>query len=151
MDIVRDVSSIIGLILSAAALFTLFSNKAKEAIAKLFGKYGQTKELSDEMAKMKVLLEDHIAEENKFRGECIDRDRVATEFMKTQCRNIIKTMFYNYKDDKILPLYDKQMLIFVKELYINRLHGNSFAAVLLEDMEGWDVDYDNFHPDDLTE
>jgi hypothetical protein len=46
----------------------------------------------------------------------------------------------------VLPLYEKKTLIMIEDLYINRLKGNSFAELLLDEMRDWEIDYSRYHP-----
>ena len=34
----------------------------------------------------------------------------------------------------------------MEELYLNALHCNTFAALLLKEMDKWAVDYESVHP-----
>ena len=50
-------------------------------------------------------------------------------------------MFYEYYNAKVLPLYEHKWLLKREDLYIRRLHGNSFASELIAEMKKWPVDY----------
>ncbi|MDR3150003.1 MAG: hypothetical protein LBT88_08370 [Oscillospiraceae bacterium] len=62
---------------------------------------------------------------------------ITTEFIKAQCRDIVKNIFYRYNDTKILPLYEKKTLMNISELYVGKLGGNSYAGLLLDEMDAW--------------
>lgn len=148
MDIVRDAAAVIGVILSAASLVTLLSKTVRRFIANLFHKYGNADEVEAKIDELKSMLEQHIRDESQMHAEIAASTAINMEFTRTQCRNLIKTMFYKYKDTKILPLYEKKTLLSIKELYVDRLKGNSFAALLIEEMNGWEIDYDSSYPED---
>ena len=143
MEIIKNISAIIGVTLSAVSLFVLLSKTARNAIINLFKKYGKSEEVSKSISEIKEMLEQHIQEEKEFKDSITKMNEISIEFTKTQCRNIIKSIFYHYKDTKVLPLYEKKTLMNVEDLYINRLHGNSFAGLLIEEMSGWEVDYES--------
>ena len=147
MEVIKNIAAVIGVVLSAASLLTFVSEKARNVAAKFFGhifkKYGNKDSLDTEIANIKELLERHIEEENTFREGVMRMNEINIEFTKTQCRNIIKNIFYKYNDRKILPLYEKKTLMYIDDLYIKTLDGNSFAALLLSEMSNWDIDYDN--------
>jgi len=146
MEVVKNIAAVIGVVLSAASLIALLSKTFRSAISKLFKKYGKSDEVSDSIAQIKSMLERHIKDEAEFKDNVVQMNEINIEFTKTQCRNIIKTIFYKYNDTKVLPLYEKKTLMNVEDLYINKLHGNSFAALLLEEMSHWEIDYDSSHP-----
>ncbi|MBP5462748.1 MAG: hypothetical protein J6Y20_11600 [Lachnospiraceae bacterium] len=148
MEVVKDIAAVIGVVLSAASLITLLSKTVRNAIAKLFKKYGGSDDIYDSISKIKTMLERHVEDEEEFKAGVMQMNEINIEFTKTQCRNIIKTIFYKYNDTKVLPLYEKKTLMSVEELYINRLHGNSFAALLLEEMSHWEIDYESSHADE---
>lgn len=154
MEIIKNTAAVIGLILSAAGVISLFSKKARSAAAILFRyifkKYGNENTRS-EISQIKEMLERHIEDEKAFKEGVIKMNEINIEFTKAQCRNIIKNIFYKYNDTKILPLYEKKTLMSVEELYINRLGGNSFAALLLDEMSHWTIDYDSSHPNEDEE
>ncbi|MDD6022174.1 MAG: hypothetical protein PUB94_05955 [Oscillospiraceae bacterium] len=142
MEVVKNIAAVLGTIISAASLITLMSKTARQAIAGLFKKYGN----SDDMAEIKQLLERHLEEDKKFKEDISEMNDINMEFTRTQCRTIIKNIFYKYDKTKVLPLYEKKTLMSVKDLYVNRLHGNSFAIMMLDEMDGWEVDYESSHP-----
>lgn len=148
MEVVKDIAAVIGIILSAASLIALLSKTVRGMISRIFKKYGKPDEVFDSITEIKTMLERHIIDEKEFKDGVIQMNEINIEFTKTQCRNIIKTIFYKYNDTKVLPLYEKKTLMSVEDLYINKLHGNSFAALLLEEMSRWEIDYDSSHADE---
>ena len=68
---------------------------------------------------------------------------IDTEFVRTQCRNIVKNMFYKYCEEEKLPLYEFKTLIKIEELYVGKCKGNSFAQELIARMKTWEIDYAN--------
>ena len=146
MEVVKNIAAVIGVVLSAASLIALLSKTFRSAISKLFKKYGKSDEMSDSIAQIKSMLERHIKDEAEFKDNVVQMNEINIEFTKTQCRNIIKAIFYKYNDTKVLPLYEKKTLINIEDLYVKKLHGNSFVALLLEEMSRWEIDYDSSHP-----
>lgn len=151
MEVIKDIAAIIGVILSAASLITLLSKTVRTAIANMFKKYSHDDEVTQKINEIKTMLETHIREEQECKNNCMEANAISMEFIKTQCRNIIKTIFYRYNDTKVLPLYEKKTLLNVEDLYVRRLGGNSFAALLIEEMSHWDIDYGDMHPSEEDE
>ena len=148
MEVVKNIAAVLGVILSATSVLALVSKTVRSAIARLFHKYGNTDEINESITEIKSLLERHIAEEKEFKENITEMNDITMEFTRTQCRNIIKNIFYKYNDTKVLPLYEKKTLKYVEELYIKKLEGNSFASLLLDEMSEWEVDYESTHPDE---
>lgn len=87
-------------------------------------------------------------EDKEFKKAVSATNDIMAEFMRTQCRTIIKNIFYKYDDTKVLPLYEKKTLMSVEDLYVNKLHGNSFAMLMLDEMSHWTIDYESSHPEE---
>ena len=144
MEIVKNIAAILGAILTLSGVITLFSDKAKAAIGKMFAKFGN----EDEMLKVKDSIDElnkkwdnFIEEDKKFKAEMRENNEIAIEFTRNQCRDIIKNIFYKYCDEEKLPVYEWKTLLKIEELYINRCHGNSYAAGLIQKMKTWLIDY----------
>ena len=155
MEIIKNIAAVLGVILTAANILLLVSEKARKIAARIvehiFKKYGETDTVKAEVSDIKEMLTRHIEDEREFKEGVLRMNEINIEFTKAQCRNIIKNIFYKYCDTKVLPLYEKKTLMSVEELYINRLNGNSFAALLLEEMSHWTIDYDSSHPEENEE
>lgn len=145
MQLVRDITSVLGLITASASVAALVSKRLRTWLSGLVVRYSGAEEKENTIAEVKAMLEKHIAEDKTFRDQVTEVDNVMTEFVITQCRTTIKDKFYQYEHDKILPLYEKKTLMNIKNLYIDRLHCNSFASLLLDEMDTWEVDYDKTH------
>lgn len=139
---------ILGIAASAITVLTIVSKKFRGVIGGLFKKYGRSDELSENIDHIRTMLEKHISDDEDFRRGISEINDIAIEFTKAQCRNIIKNVFYKYKDTKVLPLYEKKTLMSVEDLYIRKMNCNSFASLLLQEMAKWDVDYDSSVPEE---
>ena len=148
MEVVKNVAAVLGVVLSSVSVITLISKRARTWLTRLIRKHGRVEESETTIGEIKALLERHIADEEIFKAEAKKQSEITLEFTKAQCRNIIKNLFYRYDDVRVLPLYEKKSLMMIEDLYINKLHGNSFAELLLDEMRGWDGDYNSSHPDE---
>lgn len=148
MEVVKNAAAILGAILSAASVITLVSKTVRRFIANFFRRCGKADEFSGDIAEIKKLLERHMEEDKKFKENVSATNDIMVEFMRTQCRTIIKSIFYKYNETKVLPLYEKKTLMSVEDLYVNKLRGNSFAMLMLDEMSHWTIDYESSHPDE---
>lgn len=145
MEIIKNIAAILGLILSFFSVITLLSKNVRSFLSKVIRKYSNSSESEETMDEIKKMLKQHIEDDNNFKKEIQEVNTITLEFTKTQCRNNIKNIFYKYNDTKRLPLYEKKTLMSIEDLYIGKLHCNSFAGFLLGEMKKWDVDYENEH------
>lgn len=76
---------------------------------------------------------------------------ITFDFAEKQCRNLIKNIFYKYKEARTLPLYEKKTLLYIEDLYINRMHKNHWGQTLLNEMKTWKVDYSGEDMDTLED
>lgn len=155
MEIIQNIAAILGLLLTAASVITLLSKTVRGAIKRLFAQHDKCAEdtelkenLSNSITELKQLLEKHIADDKEHNEQLAAHREVYVEFMRVLCRNIIKNIFYKYLDTKVLPLYEKKTLMSLEKLYIEELHCNSFATLLLKEMSSWDVDYAAAYPEE---
>ncbi len=146
MELLKNVAAVLGVILSAASVITLASKTARSGISRVIRKYSNIDESRETISEIKKMLEAHINDDQEFKAGVEATNEVLMEFMRTSCRGTIKDIFYRYKDTKILPLYEKKTLLYMEELYLNALHCNTFAALLLKEMDKWAVDYESVHP-----
>ena len=151
MQLVKDVTSVLGLITAGASVAALISKRLRSWVSGLVVRYSGAEEKENTIAEVKAMLERHIEEEKTFKDQVTECDNMMTEFVITQCRAMIKDKFYQYEHGRVLPLYEKKTLMNIKDLYIDRLHCNSFASLLLDEMETWEVDYDKTHYGECSE
>ena len=151
MQLVKDVTSVLGLITAGASVAALISKRLRSWVSGLVVRYSGAEEKENTIAEVKAMLEKHIEEEKTFKDQVTECDNMMTEFVITQCRAMIKDKFYQYEHGRVLPLYEKKTLMNIKDLYIDRLHCNSFASLLLDEMDTWEVDYDKTHYGECSE
>lgn len=137
LELIKNISSALGLILSASSVVALVSKRAKTTIGNFFKRYGNDDDISEIKASIKEVQDDIklIKESNS----------ITVDFTREQCRNMIKDMFYRYCDSKKLPLYEYRLLLLLEDFYIRRLHGNTFVIGMIEKMKTWEIDYSKAH------
>lgn len=137
MEIVKNVAAILGAILSLSSVITLFCRPIKAWLAQYLSKY--QKEQADNDRNQQI--QDTLARLEKSIKEIKEANDITVDYTREQIRGLIKEMFYEYYDEKVLPLYEHKWLLKLEDLYIRRLHGNSFASELIAEMKKWPVDY----------
>ena len=134
MEIIKNIAAIIGCILSIFSLITLCTKGGRAFIRSFFKR--NTKEIQDENARQTSDIQ-HIKEIlnlmlNKFVG--------LEEVSMQQCRNTIKTIYYKYCKDKRIPLYERKTADRTYRIYTDIFHGNSYGALLYEEICKWEID-----------
>lgn len=145
---VKDVAAVVGLILSSSSLLALIIKPVRTAIINFIrNKAGKT-ETEQQLSEIREMLQKHIEDDQRFRDKMEVAMEITTDFTERQCRNIIKNIFYKYKDGKVLPLYEKKTLKDMEDLYIRRMHKNHWGQLLIDEMNSWEVDCSS---DDIEE
>lgn len=133
LETIKNIAAILGAILSLSAVITLCCKPIQSYVAKKMLKYQEDKD-SQEIHKTLIRLEEKI--------DVIKLDNdITVDFTREQIRGIIKDMFYAYYDNKVLPLYEHKWLLKLEELYVKKLHSNSFIKELIDEMKTWNIDY----------
>lgn len=143
MEIIKNVSAVLSLIVAFGAVVALLSKSVRSFLGHVFARSGgedvrkDIRVLQEENEQIKQYIED----DTKFREQITNTNDIIMEFVRTQCRNIIKDIYNKYYDVQCLPYYDYKMLLSVEDLYVRRAHSNSFALDMINRMKTWDVDY----------
>lgn len=147
MDIIKNISAVLGLIVTFGAVCALLSKSVRSALRTIFIKNGgedidkRIDELTSKQDSYTEKLDKHIEDDKIFRESMTSLNDVIMEFIRTQCRNTIKDTYNKYHDVQKLPYYEYKVLLSVEDLYVKKAHGNSFAVDMLTRMKTWDVDY----------
>lgn len=133
METVKNIAAIIGCVLSLISLITIFT-KAGRAAIKSFFKHN-TQEIADENARQ--------AEDIKDIRAAIDEIAVQlgslSEFLRQQCRDSIKNIYYRYCKDKKIPLYERKTADATFKLYRKIWDGNSYVILMYDEIKKWEV------------
>lgn len=137
MEIVKNIAAILGAILSLSAVVTLCCKPIKAWLGHYLERYNKER---DEDERENELQETLARLETAMKDIKVAND-ITVDYTRERIRGTIKEMFYEYYGERKLPLYERKWLLKLEDLYINRLHGNSFAAELIAEMKKWPVDY----------
>ena len=172
IEIVKDIAAVLGCIVTLSGVLSIFSKTIRSFWGKIFQVYGDKKEIEEikqlvndnikslkekELQNINKSIEslttmitelsrkqdEHLRTYEEKMQNVEDLMDIDTEFVRTQCRTIVKNMFYKYCKEEKLPLYEYKLLLKVEDLYVVRCHGNSFAQGLISKMKTWEIDYSN--------
>lgn len=134
VDILKDISSILGVIISAITLITLLSNKFREKLISFF------KKRNDEIDEINNTQDGKIHSIEQRLASIEESNEIVKEFMLQQCKTQIKSTFYKYRNKEIIPYYEWQCTDAAYKIYHNSLKGNHDTSCLYEQMCKWQVD-----------
>lgn len=137
MEIVKNIAAILGAILSLSAVVTLCCKPIKAWLGRYLERYNKERDEDERENK----LEETLARLETAMNDIKVANDITVDYTRERIRGTIKEMFYEYYEERKLPLYEHKWLLKLEDLYINRLHGNSFAAELIAEMKKWPVDY----------
>jgi len=134
METVKDIAVIISLILSTITLITVFAKGGKTFIKNIFTK--NTQEITDVNCQQNKDIEEIKGLIEKL---SVDLDLVK-EGVKQQLRNIIKNIYYKYRMEKRIPIYERKTVDVTYLLYKEGFHSNSYINLLYQEICKWEID-----------
>lgn len=134
METVKDIAAIIGLVLSIITLTTVFTKGGRTFIKSIFKK--NTQEITDVNCQQNKDIEE-IKE--LIAKSSIDLELVK-DGVKQQLRNIIKNIYYRYRTEKCIPIYERKTADATYILYSEGFHSNSYISLLYQEICKWTID-----------
>jgi hypothetical protein len=134
MEIVKDIAAAIGLILSIISLMTIFTKGGRTFVKNLFKK--NTQEINDTNCQQNKDIEEIKQLLNK---SSVDMELVK-DGVKQQLRNTIKNIYYKYRVEKRIPIYERKTADATYALYNGGFHSNSYISLLYQEICKWDID-----------
>lgn len=143
MDLIKDVSSIIGLIISFITLITLFSQKFSNRISKsIEPTIEELKKINEAQNKDIKALQDTLKQNqvqyNKEK-ELLEKQYIVLQTgILDMLRQRIMVIYHKYREVQIISRYDKEI---VDQLYkdYKKAGGNSYIEKIYARIERWEV------------
>ena len=123
MELLKNISTILSIIISVCAVLTLISKGFRNLITRLF------KSSNNDIAKIKESVE-----------KISSVISVLEEHSKQQCRDTIKDIYYKYYKKKKIPLYERKTADKTYDLYVHKFNGNSYVELLYSEIIKWEID-----------
>ena len=133
METVKNIAAIVGCILSIITLITIFTKAGRAAIKSFFKQ--NTKDIEDENARQA----DDIKEIRTAVDAMSTQLTSLSEFLRQQCRDSIKNIYYKYCKDKRIPLYERKTADATFKLYRKIWDGNSYVILMYDEIKKWEV------------
>ena len=123
MELLKNISTILSIIISCCAVLTLISKGFRNLITRLF------KSNNNDIIKIKESVE-----------KISSVISVLEEHSKQQCRDTIKDIYYRYYEKKKIPLYERKTVDKTYDLYVHKFNGNSYVELLYSEIIKWEID-----------
>ena len=121
LKVFQNVGSVVGIIITLITFFGIISKKPIAALRKVI-----KEEAESANAPVKEKLEEI---ENSL--ESAKSNDLAI------IRNTITHIYFKYKDEKKIPHYEKENVLYLYERY-KELHGNSYVKNIIQQIESWE-------------
>ena len=143
MDLIKDVSSIIGLIMSFITLITLFSQKFSNHISKSIGPtIEELKKINEAQNKDIKALQDTL-KQNQIQydkeKEFLEKQHIVLQTgILDMLRQRIMVIYHKYREVQIISRYDREI---VDQLYkdYKKAGGNSYIEKIYARIKRWEV------------
>lgn len=134
LEILRDLSIGLGIILSLISLLNLYHGFKKKYFKKIIEEFTQdlievNRQQNSDIEKIKEIT------------ERIPQDlELLKDAERQQLRNSIKNIYYKYVNEKRIPIYERKTADAMYILYSEGLHSNSFITLLYKEICKWEID-----------
>ena len=129
MEIIKDIGTVIGLILSAITLITLCCKPIRKRFVSWIRHTSKTDETVQWMQEFKEMLQNHIALDEKKQAQM---DLISAAMLDL-LRDDITRIYFQYIGKKELPAYEKQNLATLFERY-TKMGGNAYIHNVYEEL-----------------
>lgn len=129
MDIIKDIGTVIGLVLSSITLITLCCKPIRKRFIAWIRRTSKTDETAEWMQEFKEMLQNHIALDEKKQAQM----DIISAAMLDLLRGDITRIYFQYIGQKEIPAYEKQNLVTLFERY-TIMGGNSYIHNIYDEL-----------------
>ena len=140
VELAKNISAVIGCFTGCVGFLSILCKPLRKWFVSFIQRSSNQNEVEHSLNEIKEMMAAQAQENRAFQQRIEESMDITIDFTEKQCRNIIKNIFYKYKDAKVLPLHEKKTLLDLEDLYINRMHKNHWGKTLLNEMSTWEVD-----------
>ena len=134
MEIIKDIATIIGLVLSAITLITLCCKPLRRKIGNVIRKASNMEETSEALEEVRAMMQQLMAtqESNQAMMENFQESQLSL------LRDSITRLYFKYLPEKEVPAYGRKDMVNLIESY-QKLGGNSYVRTIYEEFMDWPV------------
>ena len=138
---VKDIGSLLGVILSVVSVIGIVTKFQNKHFKKLFDEHSEEIRKSDEkqtkeITEIKGTLNNLTTKVDSLQ----ERFDVVEDFNAEICRNSIKNIYYQYNKIQKIPLYERKMADSLYKIYSEQFHQNSYGRLLYQEICKWEID-----------
>ena len=134
MEVVKNIGTVIGLVLSAITLITLCCKPLRRKIGNVVRKASNMEETSQALDEVRAMMQQIMATEES-------KQELMTHFQESQLsllRDSITRLYFKYLPEKQVPAYGRKDMVNLFESY-QKLGGNSYVRTIYEEFMDWPV------------
>lgn len=134
MEIIKDIATVIGLVLSAITLITLCCKPLRRKIGNVIRKASNMEETSQYLDEVRAITQQLMAAEDQ-------KQALLEHFRESQLsllRDSITRLYFKYLPEKKVPAYGRRDMVDLFESY-EKLGGNSYVKTIYEEFMEWPV------------
>lgn len=140
-DVVKDIGSLLGVILSVVSVIGIVTKFQNKHFKKLFDEHSEEIRKSDEkqtkeITEIKGTLNNLTTKVDSLQ----ERFDIVEDFNAEICRNSIKNIYYQYNKIQKIPLYERKMADSLYKIYSEQFHQNSYGRLLYQEICKWEID-----------
>lgn len=140
-DVVKDIGSLLGVILSVVSVIGIVTKFQNKHFKKLFDEHSEEIRKSDEkqtkeITEIKSTLNNLTTKVDSLQ----ERFDIVEDFNAEICRNSIKNIYYQYNKIQKIPLYERKMADSLYKIYSEQFHQNSYGRLLYQEICKWEID-----------
>lgn len=140
-DVVKDIGSLLGVILSVVSVIGIVTKFQNKHFKKLFDEHSEEIRKSDEkqtkeITEIKGTLNNLTTKVDNLQ----ERFDIVEDFNAEICRNSIKNIYYQYNKIQKIPLYERKMADSLYKIYSEQFHQNSYGRLLYQEICKWEID-----------
>ena len=134
MEVVKNMGTVIGLVLSAITLITLCCKPLRKKIGNVIRKVSNVQETSEAVEEVRAMMQQLTAaqESNQAMMENFKESQLSL------LRDSITQLYFKYLPDKQVPAYGRKDMVNLFEAY-EKLGGNSYVKTVYEEFMDWPV------------
>lgn len=145
MEIVKNVASVIGCVVSFLGLFALIKTKFLSTLGTYVKKETNTdandlahKQMNERIDRIEKVLKDYITSDEDFKQTL----RIHIKGQDDACRQlmagVIEDTYRQHLTDKTLDSVEWKRIVSAYGVYHDELHGNSYISEVYNEMQSWE-------------
>ena len=134
MEALKFASTLISTVVALMTFITLVSTRFRTKITGFF------KERNDRVDEINNTQDERIENIEANLKVISEDNRLVKEFMRQQCRDHIKNVFYRYRNTQVIPYYEWQSMDAAYKIYHDGLKYNHDITCLYEQISKWQID-----------